>query len=114
MNEDEITFVSESTRIRGTLEVGRLAKIFGSLVGEIQAATGSTVILGETAFIEGDILCDTLFINGFVRGNIKATTRVVVSCTGRVIGNIESPKIAIDTGGHFEGRSSMEAFTASL
>ena len=47
---------------------------------------------------------DTIWIEGFVRGDIRARTRIVLSRTARVIGNLEGPFIEIQPGAYFEGR----------
>lgn len=108
VTETRINLLSEGTRIQGTFVVDGVARIHGILDGRLEAKPGSQVILGESGVIEGSVSADTLMIDGFVRGDIEATTRVVVSATGRVIGNIRTPLLNVEFGAYFEGRCLME------
>lgn len=110
MNEDSITesginILSESSRLEGKIRLDKVSRVHGTLIGEIEAPAGSTLILGETALVQGKIQADTLVIDGYVKGEISASTRVVISGTGRVFGDIHTPSLAIEFGAHFEGRS---------
>jgi cytoskeletal protein CcmA (bactofilin family) len=46
-------------------------------------------------------------IDGYVKGNISTKTRVVISKTGRVIGNIDTPSLILEFGAYFEGVCKM-------
>ena len=102
--ETEITLISENSRIEGRVLVERTVRIHGTVIGELDAAQGSQVILAETGVIEGNVRADQLWIDGFVRGDISATTRVVISSTGRLIGNVVTPSLHVDFGAFFEGQ----------
>lgn len=106
--ETLLTLVSEGTQLEGKIVFDQVARVHGILKGEVTAQPGSTLILGETSLVEGNIHADTLMIDGFVRGDIHANTRVVISGTGRVIGNIQTPSLVVDFGAHFEGKCKME------
>ena len=83
-------------RFEGTLQVDGYAK------GRIHSLTG-TLILGEAAELQSNIAVATAIINGRVFGDIHATERVELLSHARVIGNIESPALAIQPGAIFEG-----------
>ncbi len=108
IKETTINLIAEGTRLEGKISFENISRVYGILVGEIIATPGSTLILGETAKIEGTIQADTLIVDGFVQGDIKARTKVVLSGTGRVVGNIRTPSLVIDFGAYFEGQSLME------
>ena len=110
ITEQAVTWIAPEIRIEGKIYFDQVARVHGQIRGQIEAAPGSTLILTETAYVEGDIQADTLFIDGFVRGDIVARTKVVISGTGRVLGNIESPSVSIDFGAHFEGQCKMESY----
>lgn len=112
IRESAIDVVSEGTRIEGKVTFDRISRVHGTLVGEVIAREGSTLILGETSVVDGSIRADTLMIDGFVRGEVVARTRVVVSPTGRVVGNIQTPSLRLESGSFFEGRCSMETAPA--
>lgn len=106
--ETSVNIVSEGTRIEGKVVFDQVSRFHGTLVGEAHAREGSTLILTESSIVEGDVFADTLMVDGFVQGNIRARTRVVVSGTGRVVGNIQTPSLKLEFGAYFEGSCNME------
>ncbi len=109
--ETAVNIVAEATRIEGKITFDQVARVHGVIVGEVEGLPGSTIILGETALVEGNIRADTLIVDGYVKGNIQASKKVVVSSTGRVIGDIHSPALQVQFGAYFEGNSAMESVT---
>lgn len=114
ISEHAITIISEETRLEGKVTFSQISRVHGSVSGQVFSTPGSTLILGESAVVEGNIQADTLVVDGYVKGDIIASTRVVISCTGRVIGNIQTPSLTVDFGAYFEGRSAMETPRAAL
>jgi cytoskeletal protein CcmA (bactofilin family) len=108
LHETHINIVAEGTRIEGQVVFDHVSRVHGVLVGEVRAKAGSTLIISETAVVEGNIEADTLMIDGYVHGDVIAKTRVIVSRTGRVVGNIKTPSLTLEFGGYFEGRCAME------
>ena len=94
IQETAINIVGEGTRIEGEVLFDRITRVHGVLVGKVRAKEGSTLILGETAVVEGDV---------------SARKKVVISRTGRVIGDIHSPSVRVEFGAYFEGRCAMES-----
>ena len=113
LHETAINMVSEGTRIEGQVVFDHISRVHGILVGEVRAKEGSTLILSETATVEGNIEADILMIDGYVHGDISAKTRVVISRTGRVVGNVKTPSLIVEFGAYFEGRCAMQAAAAS-
>jgi cytoskeletal protein CcmA (bactofilin family) len=114
MNETAINLVAEGTRIEGKVVFNQISRVHGVLVGNVHAEEGSTLILGETSIVEGNIQADTLMIDGYVHGDISAKSKVVISRTGRVVGNIQTQNLMLEFGAYFEGRCSMEGSTKDL
>lgn len=107
LEESSINIISEGTRLEGKIEFESISRVHGILSGEIRAKDDSILILCETSLVEGNVQADTLMIDGYVRGDVTAKTRVVISQTGRVIGNIKTPSLIVEFGGYFEGRCAM-------
>jgi cytoskeletal protein CcmA (bactofilin family) len=108
LHETAVNIVSERTRIEGKVVFDQVSRFHGTLVGEAHAREGSTLVLSESSIVEGDVYADVLMIDGYVQGNVHARTRVVVSGTGRVIGNIQTPSLKLEFGAYFEGSCNME------
>ncbi len=113
MRESEITLISEGTVLDGTVELASVARVHGSVRGRLLGAQGSLIVLAATSMVEGNIDADSLWVEGFVRGQIRASTRVILSSTARVVGDINSPSIEIEPGAYFEGRCRMEGLSES-
>ena len=109
VQETSVNIISESTRIEGKIVFDQVSRFHGTLVGEAHAREGSTLVLTESSVVEGDVFADTVLIDGYVQGNVRARTRVVVSGTGRVVGNIDTPSLKLEFGAYFEGRCNMES-----
>ncbi len=107
IHETEVTVIGEGIQLDGKLKLDGVIRVYGRLSGEITANADSSLILMESAVVEGSLDVDTLVVAGFIRGDIKARTRVSIEGTGRVIGNIETPTIAIDFGAYLEGETKM-------
>ncbi len=103
ISESSLNLIAEGTRIEGKIHLGQVSRVHGALIGQVEAPAGSTLIIAENGWVEGNILADSLFIDGFVRGDIVARTRITVSGTGRVIGNLRAPTVALQFGSYFEG-----------
>jgi len=103
--ESEITLMSQGSLIKGEFTFDRMTRLHGRLEGKIHGLPGSVLIVGETASVHGEIKGDEIIIDGFVHGDIEAKTKVVVSESGRLIGNVRAPKFEVKFGAHFEGRA---------
>ena len=114
VRESEVSILSEGTSFEGTLELPSIVRMHGALKGTLQGKAGSVIILCESAHIEGRIEADTLWVGGFVRGEITASTKVVLSCTARVIGDIQGASIEIQPGAHFDGTCRIEKSRGSF
>jgi cytoskeletal protein CcmA (bactofilin family) len=75
----------------------------GRATGTVRSQAG-TLIVAQTAEVQGDIVVATAIVEGLVRGDIRATVRVELGRAARVIGNIETPALAIQPGAVFEGQ----------
>ena len=47
-------------------------------------------------------------IEGIVKGDISGTEKVVISKTGNVLGNIQSPRVTLEDGAKFKGSIEMD------
>ncbi|MCP4351256.1 MAG: polymer-forming cytoskeletal protein [Desulfobacterales bacterium] len=101
------TFLGPDSSIEGTLEFQGTIRLDGNVKGKI-ISNGGTVIVGENAVINAELIVDGAIIMGEVNGTIDAKERIEVYPPGRVIGDIHAPVIAIDTGAVFNGNCGMK------
>lgn len=105
--ETQVNIVSEGSRLEGKLFFDQVTRVHGTIVGEVHSSNGSALFIGESGVIEGKIFADHLWIDGYVRGELEVINKVVISSTGRVVGNIRTSKIEVEFGAFFEGDCSM-------
>ena len=102
------TFIGADASIDGTIEFSGTIRVDGSVKGKI-TSNGGTVIVGEKASVDAEIVVGIAIIMGEVTGAIHANDRIEVYPPGRVGGNIQSPVISIEPGGIFNGNCTMQA-----
>jgi cytoskeletal protein CcmA (bactofilin family) len=100
-------FIDQGVTLEGTLTVTGTFRIDGNIKGNI--ISEQTVILGESAKVEGQIEGNRVVISGRFDGVIFAKGRVEIEAKGVVTGEVHSPCMVIDPGGIFDGRCHMLA-----
>lgn len=108
MDAENVNLISTGSRFEGTVEFSNYTRFEGYIRGNLKGSTGSKLVLGENGVVEGNVDGDEVIVDGFVRGDIKASSKVTISETGRVIGEIKAPSVAIKFGGYFDGKCSMD------
>jgi len=106
-NEQWTGFIDQGVTLEGTLTVTGTFRIDGNIKGNI--ISEQTVILGESAKVEGQIEGNRVVISGRFDGVIFAKGRVEIEAKGVVTGEVHSPCMVIDPGGIFDGRCHMLA-----
>jgi len=91
-----INMLSAGTEIRGDVNVTNDFRIDGAVYGDIICKGKLTI--GKTAYIEGQINCESAEISGIIKGDIKSTGLVVLREDSSFTGNIDTAKIMIEFG----------------
>lgn len=100
-----------NSTIEGKVSFGSgVIRMACAVFGEIECKPKSLLILTEKAMIEGKIHGDDVVIDGYVKGEIIASSKVTISRTGRVFGKITAPNLTVEPGAFFDGFSHMESF----
>ena len=98
-------FIDEGSEIEGTYTGSGVVMLNGKFKGEI--ASTDTLIIGDKAVINADLRAGRVLISGEVVGNVRATERVELKRTARVLGDIEAPILVVEEGVFFEGYCRM-------
>ena len=105
---DAITMLlGPGTAIEGTIEFKDTIRLEGNVRGKILSSDG-TVIIGETAEVQGEISVNVAVIRGKVNGRIVARKRVEFYSPARIKADIQSPAVSIQSGVIFNGNCSMK------
>ncbi|MDR0441922.1 MAG: polymer-forming cytoskeletal protein [Treponema sp.] len=99
------TILSSDIDFTGNLHFEKPFLIRGKVSGEINS-TG-VLVIDEDAVVNANINALRVLIRGQVKGNVTASEKVEVTLTGRLVGNVTSPEIFMETGCIFNGRCTM-------
>ncbi len=106
------TFLGAETAIEGAVSFTGTIRLDGKVSGKIESKTG-TVIIGEKAVIEADIVAGVVIVMGQVKGMIDASSRIEVYPPAQIDGDIQAPVISIDAGVQFNGKCTMKPRNAA-
>lgn len=99
--------IGHSLAIDGTLTGDEDLQIEGRFDGEIRIP-GHEVTIGRQGKVEAEIRARRIIVEGQLSGNLVAEEQAVVRASGRVEGDIQAPKVALEEGCHFKGQIAME------
>ncbi len=91
-----------SVSLKGELAGKEDLVIEGQFEGAINLQDRSLTI-GLQSQVKADIQANRVIIHGSVTGNISARERIEIRKTGRVLGDLVGPGIAIEEGAYFKG-----------
>jgi len=86
----------------GLLALAGPARVEGLLRGEVIGP--GPLWIGPRANVEARIETDELNVSGTLKGEIRASRRVVLGATARVRGELYTPSLALTEGAVLEGR----------
>jgi cytoskeletal protein CcmA (bactofilin family) len=99
------SFIGAKTEVKGEVNVKGTLRIEGLFHGKVY---GDSVILCESAVIQGDIIAKKITVNGKVEGNLRGQEIVEIKAKGKVMGEIYTPKFSMAEGGEFNGKIEMK------
>ena len=101
VNVNSISRISAGTVIKGEIISPTDIRIDGTFEGRVQSK--GRVVVGESAVIKGDIVCENVDLWGKVEGNlfVKDTLSLKEGCV--VAGNLHVRRLAVELGATFNG-----------
>lgn len=100
------TIIGDNAKIEGVITTMDSTRVDGNLEGKILSE--SSVIVGESGTVRGDILAVEILVAGTVYGNLTAKEKIELTSTGRVLGDMVTKTLVIDEGASFKGNCTME------
>lgn len=101
VNVNSVSRISAGTVIKGEIQSPYDLRIDGTFEGKIQ--TKGRVVVGESAIIKGNIICENVDLWGIVEGDlfVKDTLALKEGC--KMNGNINISRLAVELGATFNG-----------
>lgn len=97
--------IGKGTVLEGNVETFGNIRIEGKVVGNIKSK--SKVVLGQSSFVDGNILAQNAEIEGEVKGVLEVTELLVLKPTAVVHGDITANKLIVESGATFNGGVKM-------
>ena len=98
--------IGKSLRIKGDVSGDEDTVVEGHVDGRIELASHHLTV-GPNGDVKGEISAKQVTIVGVVRGNVTASERIELSDSGRVEGDLQSPRLLIHEGALVNGNISM-------
>lgn len=99
------TRIGEGCSFEGRIDGSDHCTVSGKVTGECDLS--GVLRIKKNGSWQGNIDADVVVIAGTVEGNVSAKSKIELSHSGRVVGNIKAPSIAIAEGGTIDGEISM-------
>jgi cytoskeletal protein CcmA (bactofilin family) len=98
--------LGKSARIHGDVEFSGGLHLDGCVMGNVRSDGDepSTLSVSDTGLIEGSVIVDNIVLNGTVRGDIRASGRVVLGAQAKVQGNVYYGVIETALGAEIMGK----------
>ncbi|MGI9258997.1 MAG: bactofilin family protein [Gammaproteobacteria bacterium] len=100
------SFIGADTRVHGDIEFTGGFHVDGYVKGNVDGLKDDSSVLSisESGCVEGSVVVPSLFLNGIVRGDVRATQRVELGPGARVIGNVQYTLIEMAIGAEVNGK----------
>jgi len=103
----QASVIGPSIRITGDLTGKEDLVIQGQIEGEVRLKANN-VTVGKEGRIRADIYGRTVHVEGEVKGHLFGEQEVVIRASGKVQGDIVSPRVVLENGSNFKGSIDME------
>jgi len=107
VNESANCLIGEGSVFEGRFFVDGSIRIEGKFQGEIK--TGDQLFIAPSGKVKTDIVAKRVVVAGTLIGNITASEEVNLIETGKVLGNITTPKLVVEPGVVTEGKVTITA-----
>jgi cytoskeletal protein CcmA (bactofilin family) len=100
------TLIGKAARVQGDVEFEGGLHLDGRVAGNVRAVgpPGASLSVSEHGSIEGSVEVPNVTLNGSVRGDIRATERVILGPQARVHGNVHYGVIEMTLGAEIKGK----------
>ena len=101
VNANSVSRISAGTVIKGEIQSPYDLRIDGTFEGKIQ--TKGRVVIGESAIIKGDIICENIDLWGKVEGDLFVKDTLALKDGCKMNGNINISRLLVELGATFNG-----------
>lgn len=103
--QSHATRIATSSKFVGEISGEAELVIDGRVEGEIDLA--SRVVIGAKGHVKGQVRAKSVQVGGHIQGNVIGEERVEVLTSGKLEGDVLSPRVVIAEGAFFKGKVEM-------
>jgi len=97
--------IGKGTIVEGNIETFGNIRIEGKVVGSVKSK--SKIALGQSSFVEGNIIAQNAEISGEVKGVVEVTDQLILRPSAIIEGDIVTNKLIVESGASFNGGCKM-------
>jgi cytoskeletal protein CcmA (bactofilin family) len=102
---DKETVIGAETHVSGEIRGSEDLIVKGRVDGKIQLS--HTLVVEKHAIVQADVDVKSLDVSGTLVGNIVASESVRLQASARVVGDLASPRVMMESGAAYRGRVDM-------
>jgi cytoskeletal protein CcmA (bactofilin family) len=103
-----IAVIGPSITIKGEIHGGESVLVEGRVEGTV-SLNGHQFIVGEDGQVAADVHAREVEVRGQLNGDIRSTEKVLICASGKVRGNVHSPRVVLEDGCQFKGSVDMDS-----
>jgi cytoskeletal protein CcmA (bactofilin family) len=103
----EAAVIGPSIHIDGDLRGEEDLLIEGEVNGTVQLKNNSLTI-GPQGKLRADVYAHSIYVDGYMEGDLYGSERVHIRKTAQVRGNVTSPRVSVEDGAKFKGAIEMD------
>ena len=106
-----VALIAKETRVEGAIYGSGELRVDGIVEGRI--AFDGLVVVSPGAEVRGPLEARIVRVAGSVTGSVRGKERVEILATGRLEGNVSSPRVAVSEGAFLKGEVEMSVEEAA-
>ena len=97
--------IGKGSTFSGNIQTYGNIRVEGKIIGDV--ISKSKVAIGPSAIIEGNVLAQVAEVEGEIKGAIEVTDIRTLKPKCRIVGDIVTNKLVVESGAKFEGKCKM-------
>jgi cytoskeletal protein CcmA (bactofilin family) len=97
--------IGKGTVVEGNIETFGNIRIEGKVSGSVKSK--SKIVLGQSSFVEGNIVAQNAEISGEVKGVVEISDQLILRPSAGIDGDIVTNKLIVESGASFNGGCKM-------
>ncbi|MEZ5560615.1 MAG: polymer-forming cytoskeletal protein [Pseudomonadales bacterium] len=99
--------IGSTITIKGDVSGDENLIIEGTVQGSV-VLSGHDLTIGQKGQVKADLSAKTVKVEGTVTGDITGSEKVILTKSGKVLGNIVAPRVTLEDGAKFKGSIDMD------